>query len=235
MTELISNFNLNEMKKKVLITGGNRGVGLALVSKFLSEGFQVIATSRSGKIETLHHPDLCIVALEITSSVSIENVLSEINKKFGTIDVLINNAGVGLDLDKNHPEIDVVKTTFETNVFGLLNFTESCLDLMNDGGTILNVSSVMGMLNRDKIVPNATAYRMSKSAVNMYTKTLSARLQERNIRVISIHPGWVKTDMGGQEADITPEFSANGIFELYLKKLPSGTFWAADNQVELNW
>jgi NAD(P)-dependent dehydrogenase (short-subunit alcohol dehydrogenase family) len=223
------------MQKKVLITGGNRGVGLALVNKFLSEGFQVITTSRNGTIETVNHPDLAVIELEITSSESIKKAISKIENDFGTFDLLINNAGVGLDLDGNHPEIDVVRATFETNVFGLLNFTESCLDLINDGGTIFNISSVMGMLNRDKIVPNATAYRMSKSALNMYTKTLSARLQDRNIKVVSIHPGWVKTDMGGQDADITPEFSANGIFELYKKELPSGTFWAADNQVQLNW
>lgn len=223
------------MKKKVVITGGNRGVGFALVSKFLAEGFQVIATSRNGRVETIQHPDLYVVALEITSTVSINNAVSLIKEKFGTIDFLINNAGVGLDLDQYHPEIDIVKNTFETNVFGLLNFTESCLEIINDGGTIFNISSVMGMLNRDKIVPNATAYRMSKSAVNMYTKTLSARLQERNINVISIHPGWVKTDMGGEEADITPEFSASRIFELYQKRVPTGTFWAAENQVELNW
>jgi len=223
------------MKKKVVITGGNRGVGFALVSKFLAEGFQVIATSRNGTIERIQHPDLYVIALEITSTVSINNAVSLIKEKFETIDFLINNAGVGLDLDQYHPEIDVVKSTFETNVFGLLNFTESCLEIINDGGTIFNISSVMGMLNRDKIVPNATAYRMSKSAVNMYTKTLSARLQERNINVISIHPGWVKTDMGGEEADITPEFSASRIYELYQKRVPTGTFWAAENQVELNW
>ncbi|HKX85193.1 MAG TPA: SDR family NAD(P)-dependent oxidoreductase [Flavobacterium sp.] len=223
------------MQKKVLITGGNRGVGLALVNKFLSEGYRVVATSRNGKIEAVSHPNLFVLPLEITSQVAINEAVLNISKEFNTIDLLINNAGVGLDLDKYHPDIDIVKTTFETNVFGLLNFTEACLDLINNNGTILNISSVMGMLNREKIVPNATAYRMSKSAVNMYTKTLSARLQERNIKVISIHPGWVKTDMGGQDADITPEFSANGIFELYQKDLPSGTFWAADNQVELNW
>ncbi|MCL9805371.1 SDR family NAD(P)-dependent oxidoreductase [Flavobacterium amniphilum] len=223
------------MQKKVLITGGNRGVGLALVCKFLAEGFQVIATSRNGEIEKVNHPDLTVVKLEITSSASISNAVSTIKKDFGSIDFLINNAGVGLDFDEYHPEIDVVRATFETNVFGLLNFTESFLDLINDGGTIFNVSSVMGMLNREKIVPNATAYRMSKSALNMYTKTLSARLHDRNINVLSIHPGWVKTDMGGEDADVTPEFSANGIFELYQKRLPSGTFWAADNQVELNW
>lgn len=223
------------MTKKVVITGGNRGIGFALVTKFLAEGFQVIATSRTGEIPVLNHPNLFVVTLEITSEDSIQRAVSDIRAKFQTIDLLINNAGVGLDLDQYHPEIDIIKSTFETNVFGLLHFTESCLDLIADGGTIFNISSVMGMLNRDKIVPNATAYRMSKSAVNMYTKTLSARLQERKINVVSIHPGWVKTDMGGEEADITSEFSASRIFELYQKRLPTGSFWAAENQVELNW
>ncbi|MBP9793957.1 MAG: SDR family NAD(P)-dependent oxidoreductase [Flavobacterium sp.] len=223
------------MTKKVVITGGYRGIGFALVTKFLAEGFQVIATSRTGEIPVLNHPNLFVVTLEITSEDSIQRAVSDIRAKFQTIDLLINNAGVGLDLDQYHPEIDIIKSTFETNVFGLLHFTESCLDLIADGGTIFNISSVMGMLNRDKIVPNATAYRMSKSAVNMYTKTLSARLQERKINVVSIHPGWVKTDMGGEEADITSEFSASRIFELYQKRLPTGTFWAAENQVELNW
>ena len=223
------------MTKKVVITGGYRGIGFALVTKFLAEGFQVIATSRTGEIPVLNHPNLFVVTLEITSEDSIQRAVSDIRAKFQTIDLLINNAGVGLDLDQYHPEIDIIKSTFETNVFGLLQFTESCLDLIADGGTIFNISSVMGMLNRDIIVPNATAYRMSKSAVNMYTKTLSARLQERKINVVSIHPGWVKTDMGGEEADITSEFSASRIFELYQKRLPTGTFWAAENQVELNW
>lgn len=222
------------MSKKVIITGGNRGVGFALVSRFLAEGFHVMATSRTGII-AINHPNLTVLQLDVTSESSIHNAVSEIKGKFQTIDFLINNAGVGLDLDQYHPEIDIVKATFETNVFGLLNFTESCLDLIVEGGTIFNISSVMGMLNRDKIVPNATAYRMSKSALNMYTKTLSARLQERNISVNSIHPGWVKTDMGGADADITPECSADGIYNLYLKKIPTGTFWAAENQIELNW
>ena len=85
------------------------------------------------------------------------------------------------------------------------------------------------------MLPNATAYRMSKSALNMYTKTLSARLVERNIKVVSIHPGWVKTDMGGEDAAITPDFCANGIYQLYLKNVPTNSFWAAETQTQLNW
>ncbi|WP_136668112.1 SDR family NAD(P)-dependent oxidoreductase [Flavobacterium sp. H122] len=221
--------------KTVVITGANRGIGLALVNKFLTEGFMVIGTSRKDQFDQISHPDFHGIVLDVTSSVSIHNAVSLIKEKLLKIDLLINSAGVGLDLNDETPEIDIIKTTFETNVFGLFSFTEAIKDYIVDGGTIFNISSVMGMLNRDKILPNATAYRMSKSALNMYTKTLSARLAERKIKVVSIHPGWVKTDMGGQEADVTPEFCANGIYQLYLKDIPTNSFWAADTQTQLNW
>jgi NAD(P)-dependent dehydrogenase (short-subunit alcohol dehydrogenase family) len=223
------------MKKKVIITGGNRGIGLALVSKFLEEGYFVIATSRNGKIGSIQHSDLVVVPLDITSASAISAAVTMLEKDFGTIDLVINNAGVGLDLEDLQPDIDKIRATFDTNVFGLVHFTEACLPILAENATILNISSVMGMLERDKAVANATAYRMSKAAVNMYTKTLSARMMERNITVPSIHPGWVKTDMGGEGADITAAESANGIFALYDKNLPTGTFWAAENQVALNW
>lgn len=232
MMELHSNF---KDMKKVVITGGNRGIGLALVTKFLSKGFAVIGTSRNTDTFTNEHPNLRIIPLDLTSQQSIENAVNDIKSIFGAIDLLINNAGVGLDLDSEVPQNELIKATFETNVFGLVNFTEAVKDLISDGGAIFNISSVMGMLNRDILAANATAYRMSKSAVNMYTKTLSARLMEKNIKVVSIHPGWVKTDMGGVEADITPDFSANGIFNLYKKDIPTNSFWAAETQTQLNW
>lgn len=221
--------------KTVVITGANRGIGLALANKFLAEGFVVIGTSRKESIDSITHQNFYAVSLDVTSSESITNAVEFINNKFSKIDLLINNAGIGIDLNNETPEIDVLKKTFETNVFGLFSWTEAIKDSIVDGGTIFNISSVMGMLNRDKILPNATAYRMSKSALNMYTKTLSARLTDRNISVVSIHPGWVKTDMGGQEADITPDFCANGIYQLYLKNVPTNSFWAAETQTQLNW
>lgn len=221
--------------KTVVITGANRGIGLALANKFLAEGFVVIGTSRKESIDSITHQNFYAVSLDVTSSESITNAVEFINNKFSKIDLLINNAGIGIDLNNETPEIDVLKKTFETNVFGLFSWTEAIKDSIVDGGTIFNISSVMGMLNRDKILPNATAYRMSKSALNMYTKTLSARLADRNISVVSIHPGWVKTDMGGQEADITPDFCANGIYQLYLKNVPTNSFWAAETQTQLNW
>lgn len=221
--------------KKVLITGANRGIGLALAKQFLQQNYIVIGTARNGKIDSISDVNLYVTSLDVSSNDSIVTTVTFVKEKFGNIDLLINNAGVGLDLDSHSPEIDIIKTTFETNVFGLLNFTESIKDLVINGGTIFNISSVMGMLNRDSLLPNATAYRMSKAALNMYTRTLAARLQDRSVKVVSIHPGWVKTDMGGIEAQLTPEFCANGIFNLYLKNIPTGTFWAAETETQLNW
>lgn len=221
--------------KKVVITGANRGIGLALVTVFLEADFIVIASTRNKDTVLKEHPNLHWVELELTSIESIDNAVKEIKKQFGTIDLLINNAGVGLDLDQESPKMDVIRNTFEVNVFGLVNFTEAILDAITTGGTIFNISSVMGMLNRDKIIPNATAYRMSKAALNMYTKTLAARLESKNIGVNSIHPGWVKTDMGGADADISTEYSAQGIYELYQQEIKTNTFWAAETRTQLNW
>ena len=221
--------------KKVVITGANKGIGLALVNEFLHANFYVIATTRNHPTLLIEHPNLEWISLEITSEDSIEHAIKVIKTHHQNIDLLINNAGVGLDLDQDIPQIDTIRNTFEVNVFGLINFTERIIGSIIAGGTIFNISSVMGMLNRAEILPNATAYRMSKAALNMYTKTLAARLEPNHIRVVAIHPGWVQTDMGGEEADITPETSAAGIYKLYSQSIESNSFWAAETQTKLNW
>lgn len=86
------------MSKTVLITGGNRGIGLALVSKFLAEGFHVVATSRNGKIEGIQQQNLTVFQLDVTSTSSIADFILNVKNKFTSIEILINNAGVGLDL-----------------------------------------------------------------------------------------------------------------------------------------
>ena len=237
MTELISNFKSEIMQKKVLITGANTGIGLALVKKFLTEGFFVIGTSRSGEIRSVNSKNFDVLSLDVTSQESVNQTSFILKDKFGSIDLLINNAGVGIDLEETIPQIHIIKETFETNVFGLVNFTESILDCINENGTIFNISSLMGKLNREHqlVRNNATAYRMSKAALNMYTATLASRLHNQQINVNSIHPGWVKTNMGGDDADLTPEFSANGIFNLYVKNIPTATFWNAETEEQMNW
>jgi NAD(P)-dependent dehydrogenase (short-subunit alcohol dehydrogenase family) len=220
--------------KICIVTGANAGIGLALTKKILSENYTVIGTSRSGIIEGINSENLFVFKLDVTNEQSVKTFNKYIRDNFKAIDILVNNAGVGINLGSVSVDLNDLRDTFETNVFGLIGFTESLLDIVTDGGTIFNISSIMGTLNR-LVKSDSTAYRMSKAALNMYTKTLAARLIDRSITVNSIHPGWVKTKMGGNEAPLTPEFSANGIFQLLEKKLPAGTFWNAEDGSEMEW
>ncbi len=220
--------------KIVLITGANSGIGNALTKKLIAENYIVIGTSRNGKIENINSKNLFVVPLDLTNQESITNANTLIRNSFKGIDILINNAGIAPDLDTTKPDIESLRLTFETNVFGLVHFTETILDLVVDTGKILNISSIMGTLNRVSKV-DSTAYRMSKSALNMYTKTLSARVNNKNITVNSIHPGWVKTKLSTANAPLTTEFSANGIFKLLETNMGTGTFWNAELQEEMVW
>jgi NAD(P)-dependent dehydrogenase (short-subunit alcohol dehydrogenase family) len=220
--------------KIVLITGANSGIGNALAERLIAENYFVIGTSRNGKIENISSENLFVVELDLTNQKSIENANTIIRNKFKGIDILVNNAGIAPDLDKIKPDLESLKLTFETNVFGLVSFTETILDFVSENGKILNISSIMATLNEVSKI-DSTAYRMSKSALNMYTKTLAARLNDKNINVNSIHPGWVQTKLSTEGAPLTTEFSANGIFKLIESEMETGTFWNAELQEEMVW
>jgi NAD(P)-dependent dehydrogenase (short-subunit alcohol dehydrogenase family) len=219
--------------KTVLITGANDGIGNALAKVLIANNYFVIGTSRNGIINTIDK-NIFVVKLDVTDSNSIKEANKLIRDKFEKIDILINNAGIAPDLDTIIPEINSLKSTFDTNVFGLVMFAESIIDLINENGKIFNISSIMGTMNRVSKF-DSPAYRMSKSAVNMYTKILSERLLDKNITVNSIHPGWVKTKLSTSGAPLTPEFSANGIFNLLERDLPTETFWNSETQEEMAW
>lgn len=221
-------------KKIALITGANSGIGNALAKKLIAENYFVIGTSRNGRIESINTKNLFVVELDLTNQTSIENANTLIRNKFKGIDILVNNAGIAPDLNNIKPDFESMKSTFETNVFGLVNFTEAILDLINENGKIVNMSSIMASLNQTSTV-DSTAYRMSKTALNMYTTILSARLVDRNIIVNSIHPGWVKTKITTDCAPLTTEFSANGIFKLIETEIENGTFWNAELQEKILW
>src|ERR1035437_5255733 len=105
------------MTKRVLITGASRGIGFALTKLFLKRGYNVIATCRSGKIDNLSHPNLYVIELDVSNSVSMRDV-AEIIKNESSIDILINNAGIGPDLDIDLPKEDSSKQTFDFNAPG---------------------------------------------------------------------------------------------------------------------
>jgi len=174
--------------------------------------------------------------LDLSIPSSIENAHKEIFNKFQHIDILINNAGIGSDLDTYIPEKKSFNQTFDVNVNGTVFFTEPLIELISKNGIILNVSSKMGSLDACESA-DSVAYRMSKSALNMYTKILTNRLKNK-IRVASIHPGWVRTtiiESNIKNGRLTPEQSAENIFTFIKRDFESGLFWDSENGTELLW
>ena len=224
------------MKKIALITGASKGIGWALTEKLINENYYVIGTSRNSKINGFKNDSFRSIKLDLSNPSSISNAQKEILRNFNHIDVFINNAGIGPDLDTLIPEANSFNETFNVNVTGTVFFTEDLIKIVNENGIILNVSSKMGSLDVCELT-DSVAYRMSKSALNMYTKILSNRLKGK-IKVASIHPGWVKTtivESNMKNGRLTPEESANNIYNFIKSNFNNGTYWNSENESELLW
>lgn len=202
----------------VLITGASRGIGLELTKKFLDLKYNVISTYRvkpSRELEALlKYESLSIVELEVTDEVSISHFK---NHLLGIqVDILINNAGVKGADDQSMEEITQKDwlNTFAINSIAPLMISRAVLNNMENSPRprIITISSQMGALQSDSI--GLYAYRSSKAAVNKVMKVLSLELKDKSVAVCLIHPGWVATDMGGENADISAIDSASGIAKI---------------------
>lgn len=212
----------------VVITGIGKGIGKALAKKFLAEGFRVIGTYL--RTAPPSSDRLTIFALDLNDPKSIDTCVEKIAKLETPIDILVNNAGVLLDEDEMTVIPDKLQRTLAVNVVGTARFTEKMIPLMNRGGHIVSISSTAGSIATTEAGESHwprhyPCYRISKAALNMYTATLALRLAEEGITVSVVHPGWVRTDMGGAEADITPEEAAEGIFATTIARPKTGGFW----------
>jgi NAD(P)-dependent dehydrogenase (short-subunit alcohol dehydrogenase family) len=223
------------MRKTVLITGTSKGIGLALKNVFLNNGYSVIGTCRNGKDDKSIDPNYQVVALDLANFESINECKNAIEMINPSIDILINNAGIGPDLDFSYPEQKSFNQTFDVNVTGTTFFTEQMLDYINKGGKIINVSSKMGSIDVCQL-SDSVAYRMSKAALNMYTKILTNRLAGQQ-SVAAIHPGWVRTTIAKSNINgrLSPEESAKGIYDFATSEFRSGIFWNVETGSECNW
>ena len=219
-------------KQNIVITGGNRGIGYGLL-KILSDKHNVIITVRDNKkgqstIAELGHSknEINYVVMDVDNSDSVMRAADDIKQKFNNVDLLINNAGI-LIKEYQLPAIetseDSILKTFNTNTLGVLRVCKSIIPLMVNGGRTINISSGMGQL--DEMDSGSTAYRISKTALNALTKILSNELLSMGIKVNTICPGWVKTDMGGENATLTIEESTTQIVAFALRdNFPNGQF-----------
>jgi len=216
--------------KTVIITGANGGIGQATAKKFLNEGWKVFGTSLTEQID-FDHENLQSISFDLTDPKSIENTTNTITKAGEKIDVLINCAGVALDSWDEGVNMDKVRETFEVNLFGLIDFTERILPIINHSGHIVNLSSRYGSFIMPIDNNTSIGYRMAKASLNMYTRFLAFRLKDQNITVSSVNPGWVKTAMGfdgateNSKPDREPEEPAQEIYDLATSDVESGQFW----------
>ena len=217
----------------VFITGVSRGIGKALAEKFLKEGYEVIGTSTSGTAD-IKNKNLTILKLDLSSSKSIEQCIKEFKKLNKKIDILVNNAGIWSGEEKNIQLLNLshLRKVLEVNLFGTIDLTEKILTLIKNGGKIINISSKEGSLN-GVYHANYPDYKISKAALNMYTRILSIRVEKNEIIVASIHPGWVRTDMGGSDADIEPNVAAEDVYQRIISLKETGQFWF--EQDKLPW
>lgn len=217
--------------KTAVITGISSGIGLALAKKLLAGDYQVIGTTRTGRVDDLNHAKLQIISLETTSEVSIRQAVSQIAALTDGVDLLINNAGVAPDVFEVTPAFTAFTQTLNTNVTGTVFFTEPLLPYLAHGAQIIFISSNMGLPRN--AAPNGPGYRLSKAAINMYAAMLAQRVADRHIRVTPMHPGWVQTKQGGSQAPLTPEQAADGLYEGIVTNTESGKFWnATSSEVE---
>jgi len=219
---------MSEQTKKVaLITGGNRGIGLETARQLGKLGITVLVGARSlaageTAAETLKKDgiDARAIKIDVNDPADYTAVAKSIEKDFGRLDILVNNAGIFLDGRKGNETSstseEVLRKTFDTNFFAVVALTQELLPLVRKSaaGRIVNLSSILGSQTlhstKGSFIYDAKtfAYDASKAALNSFTIHLAHELQGTKIKVNSAHPGWVKTEMGGEGAMLEIEVGA---------------------------
>jgi len=186
------------MTKTVLITGTSSGIGKATVLAFAQMGWNVIATQRNPENEKDFNklPNVKMYPLDVTNLESIQQAFSQAQKDFGKIDVIINNAGYGVDGAFEAMSDDIIEKQFNTNVFGLMRVTREAIKHMrpNGGGTIIQISSMGGKIT----FPLYSIYHATKFAVEGFTESVHYELAQFNIKMKLIEPGPIVTDFYGR-------------------------------------
>lgn len=198
----------------VLITGANRGIGLEFVKSFAADGWRVHACSRnvekSKEVRGLGGDIVCH-KLDVTNGLKVASLARELAEQ--PIDLLVNNAGIyGPRTGFGETDYEEWLNVLQVNTLAPLRMVERFAGLLeqSEGKTVVNISSIMGSIGNNSS-GGSYIYRSSKAALNMITKTLSNDLAERGFTVVSFHPGWVQTAMGGESADIQPAKAVAGM------------------------
>ena len=210
--------------RTVLITGANRGLGLEFARRFDALGYNVIGTARKpARAIELSDLGVRVEQLDVTDEASVAALAESLDGV--TIDILINNAGYFDRTNGTLAEMDFadMEKTFAVNAIGPLRVTRALLPNLQAGAgkTVVNISSQMGSVGTNG--GGYYSYRASKAALNQLTVTLSLELAEQGFTCVVLHPGWVRTRMGGENATFSPEESVEGMMTVIGTLTPADT------------
>ncbi|MEV6299863.1 SDR family NAD(P)-dependent oxidoreductase [Actinoplanes sp. NPDC051861] len=210
-----------------LVTGANRGLGLAIARGLAHRGLHVVLTGRNqgaaeAAADDLARDGLSVSAhqLDITDAASVVHAIAGTGKTFGRLDVLVNNAGIAIDRGQlaSSPDFEKVRATLEANILGAWRCSAAAIAEMrrNNFGRIVNVTSHLGSLST--MADTNVAYRVSKAGLNALTRVLAAELSGTGVLVNACSPGRMNTRMAYGETDRTPEDGADT--PIWLATLP---------------
>lgn len=222
----------------VVITGANRGLGLAFARRLSADGFRVIGTARKpDAADELRSLGVRIEQLDVTDAASVRRLAEAIGDT--PVDILINNAGIGGGWGRPLKDVDIdqAERILQVNTLGPMRVTQALLPALRKGDRklILNITSMLGSIERNTR-GGSYGYRESKAALNMFTRSLAAELKPDGFTCIAMSPGWVKTDMGGPNALLTPSQSIDAMLKVIegLSTEHSGSFYNHAGEV-IDW
>ena len=230
--------------QKILITGANRGIGLALVKEYFKRDVQIFAACRNPEeaadLQALQSEKLSLISLDISNESSIANAVQAVSAQTDRLDILINNARIyprdAASASFGHLEAENLAHILYTNSISPVMVTQAFLDLLRNAkpSKVLMVSSRLGSITLAGT--SGFGYRMSKTALNMAVKVMAQVLAPEGITVVTTHPGHVATDMGGAGAAVSPVESAEGLIRLLdtLSPEKAGHFYNYTGE-ELPW
>ena len=219
--------------KTALITGANRGIGLALAQQLSQRGWDIIAVCRTSSDEIEQIANAVISDIDVTNSSQLNDIKIFLGEQ--KIDLLINNAGLLKDEQLGTINYDTMREQFEINTLAPLMVTETLLENLTEGSKVANITSRMGSI-ADNDSGGRYGSRASKAALNAVGKSLAEDLRPRGIAVAQLHPGWVKTRMVEFNGLISADESAKGLLKIIseLTLDNSGSFWHTNGEL-LPW
>ena len=225
--------NNENSSNRVVITGANRGIGLALCDIYSKQGNEVIAVCRKSSAQLNELGIEIIDGVDVSKPDGISHLSNSIESR--NIDVLINNAGILRGQSFANFNYEAMLDQFQVNTLGPLRITEALHGNLKSGSKIAMLSSRMGSI-ADNSSGGAYGYRMSKCALNSACKSLAIDLKPQGIAIAILHPGWVETDMTNQSGEITTDISAQRLSQRIdqLTIDNSGTFWHSNGEI-LPW